>query len=375
MDKRIKLLFVLGSMHNGGTEAFAMNYFRNIDKRKFSIDFLVIQGDEEYFKEEIETAGSQIYHLFKTEERYVKRIKKIRTFFIEHEYDIVHIHSCSLQFMATVAYAAKHGKGNIVIGHAHSVGEPTGTWEDNIARYILKAIISHYLDYGMACSSDSARAKFTKKLICANRYFMMPNAIEIKKYGYDEKKRDKIREQYKLDDKLVVGIVGRLEKWKNQSFLLEAVQVVNQRREIYLMAIGDGDIREDLEMKAKRLGIADKVIFTGAVANANEYYSAMDLFCLPSYGEGFPFVLVEAQANGLKCLISDAITRETNVSGESKYLSIDNPKIWADAIDRYIGMRITEKSIQKIKEKYDIQFASKKLEHLYENLREKGRNR
>lgn len=366
MEKKIKLLFVLGSMHNGGTEVFVMNYFREIEKTKFDIDFLLVQGNEEYFKNEIETSGSHIYHLSNTNGgKYYKNIGKISNFFSEHEYDIIHIHSCSLRFLVLMAFFAKKKQTGIVIGHAHSVGEPTGSFVDYIARLIMKGMASHYLDYGMACSTDSAEGKYTKKFIQSNRYKMIPNAIDTKKYAFSDGIRRKIRNRYNLEDQFVIGIVGRLEKWKNQSFLIEATKIVQETADVYLMIVGDGDIRADLEKQAESLGLEDKVIFTGAVNNANEYYSAMDLFCLPSYAEGFPFVLVEAQANGLKCLISDTTTREVDISGTSIFLPIQDPKVWAENIVKNKNSRISPETIQRVKEKYDIHYSAKDLERYY----------
>lgn len=366
MDKKIKVLFVLGTMHNGGTEVFVMNCFRAVNKQKFDMDFMIVQGEEEYFKNEIEEAGSHIYHLSGLNDgKYEKCLKQIKNFFSHHKYDIIHIHSCSLRFLAVTTHASRMKKTGVVIGHAHSAGEPKGFWVDKMIRSLLKSYISHNIDYGMACSTDSAEGKYTNKFIHSNRYKMIPNAIDTSKYAYSVENSNRIRSQYGLNGKYVIGIVGRLDKWKNQSFLMEVIQIVNQTQEVFLMIIGDGDIREELDDKAKVLGVEDKVIFTGAVSEANEYYSAMDLFCLPSYVEGFPFVLVEAQANGLKCLISDKVSRETDISGTSEFLPIQNPNIWAEAVLRNYNSRISADAIQTVRKKYDIKYVVKVLERIY----------
>lgn len=369
MNDRIKVLYILGSMHNGGTEVFVMNFFRELDKKEIDCSFLVVQGNEEYYKQEIENQGAAFYHLSSlTNGKYKENVKSIRAFFKNHHYDIVHIHSCSLRFMYIMARETKKAHAGIIVGHAHSVGEPRGTIIDTMARKLLRANISKLLDYGMACSSDSAEGKYTQHFIASEKFMMIPNAIDTCRYSYDKEKRTIIRKKYCLENKYLVGIIGRLEKWKNQSFLMEAIQVANQKQEVYMMAVGDGDMREDLERKAKTLEIEDKVIFTGSVHNAYDYYSAMDLFCLPSYAEGFPFVLVEAQANGLKCLISDEITRETDISKMSEFLPINDCQIWADRIIANLDSRLSDEAIDLVRREYDIKYAAKQLQDYYKKI-------
>ena len=369
MKEKIKLLYVLGTMHNGGTEAFVMNFFRAIDKSAFEIDFLVVQGDEEYFKQEIEEAGSQIYHLSMSNDgRYEKNIRMMNAFFRNHKYDIIHIHSCSLRFLAITSCCARWNNTGKIIGHSHSIGEGKRTFVDSLVRCLLKLLVSQCIDYGMACSSDSAKEKFSKSMLKSDRYLMIPNAIDTSKYAYNETSREKIRKKYKLNEKYTIGVVGRLDKGKNQSFLMDAVRLANEENEVYMLIIGEGELRNELETKAKLIGLEEKCIFTGAVSNVSEYYSAMDLFCLPSYIEGFPFVLVEAQANGLKCIVSSNVTKETNISGQVAYLSISNCQEWAKCIINNRNSRLSVEQIDKVKDMYDTNHAVKGLEEFYRKI-------
>ena len=291
----------------------------------------------------------------------------MRQFLKNNHYDIIHIHSCSIRFLLQTTVTSRRENAGIIIGHAHSIGEATGSLYDRFLRLILKAIISNNINYGMACSKDSAIEKFSKKLISdPNRLKIFPNAIKTDRYSYNVERRISIRGKYNIRNKFVIGIIGRLEKWKNQSFLIDAVNIANHKQEVYLMIVGDGDIREELKEKAATLGISDKIIFTGAVDTAYDYYSAMDLFCLPSYAEGFPFVLVEAQANGLKCLISKEITEETDISQTSEFLPITDPQIWANRIIANIESRLPDESVELVRREYDIKYAAKQLQAFYE---------
>lgn len=374
--KKIRMLMVLGTMNNGGTEAFVMNYYGKIDKKKFDVDFLIIYGPNEYYRFEIEKLGGTIYHLsMEKTNRYWRNLRKIYFLLKHNRYDIVHIHACSLKCMIQISLPAKLAGNCKIIGHSHSMGEPKGSSMDAILRKFLKIIISRTVDLGMACSSEAGGEKYSDEFLRSDRYFIIPNAINTSTYTFNQEKRTRIRCQYHLEDSLVVGIVGRLEKEKNQTFLLDVLAELNQKCSVYLLMVGEGDIKADLKEKAEKLGVGQNTIFTGMVNDAYAYYSAMDVFCLPSYAEGFPFVLVEAQANGLKCLVSTNVTRETNVSGTVEYLPACDPKEWADRIVEIGKTRISDEARRRVEEKYDLNNTVRILENCYENLVLRGCNR
>lgn len=365
----IKILFVLNDLKNGGTEAFVMNYYRKLDEKRFYADFMVLSGDELYYADEIKAKGGKVIHI-STDNRknYFKNIYRVEKFLKENDYDIIHVNSCSLKFMAQIAFAARNSSKAKIIGHAHSVGEPQDNLIYKVSSAVLKRIIDSNIDYAMACSTESAEMRFYDKRIQSNMYAMIPNAIDTIKFEFSMENRNKIRRQYDVGEAIVIGIVGRLEKWKNQTFLLDVLKKVNELENTYLLMVGDGDIREELQSKAKMLGVSEHAIFAGLVDNAYEYYSAMDVFCLPSFGEGFPFVLVEAQANGLNCLVSSDTTTETNISGTVQYLDRFNVDLWAEKVISNARCRISEENINKVIETYDIENATRNLEEIYDEL-------
>lgn len=367
----IKILYALNDLKNGGTESFVMNYYRNLDRNRFHADFMILSGDELYYADEIRATGGKVIHISTDNKKdYLRNIYRVNSFLKQSDYDIIHINSCSLKFMAQIAFASKSSLGVKIIGHAHSVGEPKDTLKYKVSSWLLRNIIDYNIDYAMACSIDSAKMKFFKKRIQLDSFAMIPNAINTSKFEFSMESRNKIREQYNVGEAIVIGIVGRLEKWKNQSFLLDVLKKVNEIENTYLLMVGDGDIREELQNKAQMLGIVDRAIFAGVVDNANEYYSAMDVFCLPSFGEGFPFVLVEAQTNGLKCLVSSDVTVETNISGTVQYLDRFNVDLWVNEVISNARHRIAAENINRVIENYDIKNATRNLEKIYERLSE-----
>lgn len=367
MGNKKKILFLMGSMNNGGTESFVINYYRRINKELYQCDFLVIKGSEDYYQEEIQSLGGGYCHLYhKNTDRYIWQTGKVLKYLRSKQYDVIHIQSCSLRLMAFGGILSKITGCKKIIGHSHSVGEPRSSIIDKICRPLLIKFCSAILDYGFACSMGSGEGKYTKDFLASSKFSLIPNAIETEKFKFDAENRASIREKYGVEENvMLMGIVGRLEREKNQGFLIDILYGLPTKLNAKLIIIGDGYTKNDLVEKIKGLGLSDKVIFTGQVSDVYKYYSAMDIFCLPSFGEGFPFVLVEAQANGLKCFVSDDTSEETNISGDVEYLTIDDIEPWVEKINENGRKRISLQSVQKVIDEYDIDKNVGKLQYYY----------
>ena len=256
-----------------------------------------------------------------------------------------------------------------MVSHAHSVGEPKGTMADSMARYLLKWVLSNIIDVGCACSDMAGESKYTKKFIGSKKYRIVNNAIETDRYRYCLRRRNEIREALNIKDgDFVIGNVGRLEYEKNQTFLLDIFGIIlDKKPNAVLLLIGDGSLREILEEKAEKNGISSQVIFTGKCENAADYYHAMDCFVLPSHYEGFPLVLVEAQVNGLRCIVSENMSRNVNIAGGVKFLSLEmSPEIWAEEICIFGNDRMNTENVNKVILKYELNNEVLKLETIYE---------
>ena len=133
--------------------------------------------------------------------------------------------------------------------------------------------------------------------------------------------------------------VGRLVKEKNQLFLLEIIaEAKHQGLNFKLLLVGNGEDDCKLKRKAQKLGIADKVIFYGGSNSPEKLMNCMDCFVMPSIFEGFPVTLVEAQAAGLPCLVSDIVSKEVNVTGYVEFASLkESPCEWVKKISKLKG--------------------------------------
>lgn len=369
----IKVLQSVSSLGIGGNELSVMNFFRNIDKSQFQVDFLIYDERLE-FAEEVKAAGAKIYLCPQ------KKANKLVRMFIEakfayqtlkeNDYDIIHCNGCSFVNIMRATIPAKL-VGNVkIIAHGHSVGKLEKNPVERAIYAVFRGILSACVHLGFSCSDLVAKSKYTRKFIDSNKHVMIRNAIAVEKYCFNQKNRDDIRKQYGLENKMVIGHVGRLAQEKNQSFLLDVLVNLREKRDdAALLLVGGGAMMEELKEKAARLGIENDVVFTGSVFDAERYYSAMDVFAMPSLYEGLPFTAIEAQVNGLKCVLSDGITRTANISGDVQYASLSGGfGIWAEKICQCAESRSEKEKNQLVVEQYDIKKETLRLQEIYQSV-------
>lgn len=315
MVKRI--LHVVPNMNMGGLETFIMNVYRNINRDEFQFDFLEHYKEESYYDKEINELGGNIYHFdFRNNNNILRYIKNLNKFFKEHkEYEIIHCHMESIG--ALVFIIAKINGIKIRIGHAHT------DFTSNDLKGIIKRFTSMFFKYtttmNLACSNEAGRYLFGKK-----EFEVINNGIDIDKFEFNRTVRDNLRKEYNIDNKFVIGHIGRMDEGKNQKFLIEVFsKYLKINKEAVLVLVGDGKQKEELVKMIKKLKIEDKVLLLGVKGNANELYSMFDLFAFPSLYEGLGIVLIEAQINGVKTFTSKFVPRSTKISNMISYLKLD----------------------------------------------------
>ena len=329
----IRVLHVLGTTNLGGAESRIMELYRCIDRSKVQFDFLVHTREEGHYSKEIHELGGHIYSLPRFKVINLAEYKKaIRSFFREHqEFVAVQGHMTSTASIY-LPIAKKENPSIVTIAHARSAGVDKGAkgYVTKILRYSLKK----KADYCFTCSKEAGIAVFGKKWVEQGNVWTIPNAIDANRFRYNEAVRKEVREQLGIQDKFVIGHVGRFGFMKNHTYLVDIfAELCKQREDMALVLIGKGEEEANIHEKLTRLGIEDKVIFLGNRFDVERYYQAFDYFVFPSTFEGLPGSVAEAQAAGLHCLISDRITREVALTDLVSYRSIEEePRIWAEEI-------------------------------------------
>lgn len=358
MDNKIRVLQCVSNMDRAGIETMLMNYYRKIDRDKIQFDFLVNKKKPGDYDKEIIDMGGKIYVTPGLNPlKWFKYQKFMKNLFNDHpEYKIIHCQNETMGFPAL--YAAKKFGIPIRISHSHN------TIIRKDLKYFIKLLYKSKLKKNatnlVACSKTAGQFLFGEDV------YVIKNTIEADKFKYNDNIRKKIRENYCLHDKYVIGHVGRFEPQKNHSFLIDVFyEYLKINSNAVLMLIGSGSLYENIKNKVIKLKIEKNVLFIGNVANVNEYYQAMDVFVLPSQHEGLPVVGVEAQYSDLPCLFANNITTETEFN-DVEYLSINDTSIWVDKLNYYYVNRKKRKIINnKI---YDINNSYKELEKFYFNL-------
>lgn len=347
-------------MGRGGLETMLMNYYRHIDRSKVQFDFLVHRDFEADYDKEIQSLGGRIFHV----SRLVPWSKSYRTelkkFFREHpKYKIVHVHQDCLSSVAL--QCAQECGIPIRIAHSHNSNQDKN-WKYPIKRYYMKKIPDYATEL-FACSKLAGDWMFL-----GEHFDILYNAIDINEYKYSPVIANKLRQEFHLENCIVVGHVGRFNPQKNHSFLIDIFsECVQRNSNTKLLLVGDGEGRQKIQDKVRDLGIQDKVIFTGIRSDVNELLQAMDVFVFPSLYEGLPVTMVEAQAAGLPCVISDHISKECIVTSglvTGKSLN-ESPERWAEYVLQQ-SRRSRENHIEEIRTAgYDISTAAKQLESFY----------
>lgn len=363
MGEPIRVLHVVTYMGRGGLETMIMNYYRNIDRSKVQFDFLIHRDERWDYDDEIEKLGGKIYHLPRLNPFSAKYLKSLDNFFKEHnEYGIVHCHQDCLSGIV-LKYAKKNGVP-FTIAHSHSSNQNKNL--KYIIKLMAKKSIPKYADYLFACSKDAGQWMFN-----TDNFAILNNAIDTSCYIYNKEKSIQMKKRLGVEDKFIVGHVGRFRKEKNHSFIIDVFKEVSEiNKDSILLLVGDGEIMEDIKNKVRSLGLEEKVIFLGARNDVNDLMQIMDVFLLPSLYEGFGMVLIEAQASDLKCIVSDKIPNDGIISNKVKKLNLNSDiKNWVDEI---LNIKNTKRNVitDIEKSKYDIKPNAKYLERFYLELGE-----
>lgn len=356
----IRILHVVTYMGRGGLETMIMNYYRHIDRSKVQFDFLVHRDFRADYDDEIEALGGRIFRLPRLVPWSRCYLHTLEEFFCSHtEYKIVHVHQDCLS--SVILKIAQNCGVPVRIAHSHSSSQ------DKNIKYLVKLFykrkIPTYATHLFACGKDAGDWMFG-----GAQYSIVNNAIDTDLYSFDTEKRLKVRKKLGISsDDFVIGHVGRFNRVKNHNFLLDVfAEVKNREKKAVLLLVGDGDFRHEMEQKATSLGVTDSIIFTGVRSDVSDLMQVMDCFVFPSLYEGLPVTLIEAQAAGLPCVVSDRVSTECVKTDLVSHIPLqDGVAHWAEEIikTQCIARKVT--STQIIQAGYDITSNAKWIQKFY----------
>lgn len=362
VQKPIRVLHIVTYMGRGGLETMIMNYYRHIDRSKVQFDFLVHRDFEADYDREILDLGGKIYRISRLNPFSFKYHKELNDFFKNHpEYKIVHVHQDCMSSIALKA--AMKNNVPIRIAHCHSNSQNKNI-KYLIKRYYMKKT-PKYATNLFACGQEAGNWMFKN-----NKFQVINNAIDVKKYKYSRDVSNRYKEKYKLNNNLIIGHVGNFTVPKNHCFLIDIFnEILKINRNAILLLIGGGDRQDIVKEKVDEFGINDKVFFLGVRDDVCELMQVMDIFIFPSLYEGLGIAAIEAQAAGLPVLKSNNVPDECVLTSNVFTLSLtDNPELWAQKTLEIINeFKRKNVSTDIIKGGYDISSNAKWLENFYLN--------
>lgn len=342
-------------MDRAGLENMLMNYYRAVDKTKIQFDFLTHRPTEGAYDQEIESMGGKIYRAPRLyPQNYKNYFNFMREFFKEHtEYKIVHSHIDSMSYLPLLA--AKRAGVPIRIAHSHSTSTDFGL-KYPLKMFFRAKIPSVATNYA-ACTTDAGEYLFPKKQV-----MVIPNAINIEKYYFNEKVRREKRKELGLEKNYVIGHVGRFTRAKNHVFLIESfAEVVRKCEDVRLLLIGAGELEKNIRELILKKKLDNYIMILSKRDDVAELYQAMDIFAFPSLYEGLGMGAVEAQVSGLRCLVSDRVPWDAKISENTEFLPLEK-NVW---VDKLLGSRIKNQRETNYSEMYDVKKATVSLQEYY----------
>lgn len=350
-----RLLCLISNMNAGGAETFLMKLYRNLNRQEYQMDFCINVFEHCFYEDEILSLGGKIFRIPARTKHFFQHNKQLTDIVRNYHYERVLVVSSNATCFLDLKICQQSGVKIRAVRSSNSKCS-----DSMIGKIVHNYGVKHWSKYAnlkIAPSDLAALFLFGKDAVDKNDVLFLRNALDLNTYCFKPEGREKIRRELNIGkDTVVFGHVGRFYEQKNHDFLVEIFsEIVKRQKNSVLLLVGSGALEEDIRKKVDMLRIKDKVFFVGTRKDIPDLLSAMDVFVFPSFFEGMPNTVIEAQSTGLNCIISDTITREANITGNVIYLSLNETKEkWAEmALDLLAKPRMNIKN-DLIENGYDI---------------------
>lgn len=335
----VRVLHVFGRLDRGGAESRTMDIYRALDRNQVQFDFVAHTTQEGDFSQEIRMLGGNVFSVpkFRLYNAYGYQKAWRKLFLANPDYRIIHIHTTNSA--AIILTEAQRAGLPVRIAHARNASD--SSFIKRVVAWTTRRVLNQKSTHRFAVSRLAAGYVFGKRAVRLEQVRIIPNAIDVGRYRYRPVARENMIQTLRLENRLIIGHIGRFELQKNHRYLLSIFACIREHRSnAVLVLIGKGSLQPQIRALAEKSGYADDILFLGLRSDVPDLLQAMDILLLPSFHEGLPGVVLEAQAAGLPCLVSDRVTRECGiVPGLCEFLPIGgSPAVWADTLDRKMHM-------------------------------------
>ena len=360
IDQIIRVLHVGLSCNLGGIEN-VVHSWSEVLPDYIHFDFLNNGDCPIAFQKDFEARGCHVYNITSRTKNPLKSYREIYKIISKNRYDYVHHHMMSFSWPEPLMIT-QHISGSKAIAHCHTAGSSSLSFKYRVLDIYGRRMLSGAPLLRIACGYDAGVDMFHK-----DRFTVIKNGVNFKDCSFNQNSRKQIRERYKLSESdFVIGHVGRNSQVKNYYFIIDLfVDFIKIRPNSRLMLIGN--INDDLEFRniIRQKKLEKYIIFTGVLSEIKPYYSAMDVFILPSLYEGVSVAMIEAQISGLDCIVSNFVSKDADISGNVKYISIESTE---QGIMELINIKHRNRDLDKLllDNSYDLKITSQKIFNFYE---------
>lgn len=332
-----KILIFAPTSPSSGITQYILNILGELESADMRADILSFRNDR--LKKWTETHGTEYYEFDISMYKHTCAYRRFLKDVFSKGYDAVHFNLSGLSTLSILKIAKGCGVKKIIM-HSHSSFTDLPSKLRRIVfsnlHKVLRVFANRYYDVKCACSIPAAEWMYGKKQ--AKNALILNNAVDTEKFVYSQENAVEIRTKCGVKTKYLLGHVGRFTVQKNHAFLIDVFsELCKNRNDCTLMLVGNGEFLESIKNKVNALNLNERVLFVDFQEDIYKYYSAMDLLLLPSLFEGLPITLVEAQANGLSSLVSDAVTKECDLTGLTEFYPLaEGCNAWAQKISEML---------------------------------------
>ena len=327
MPEPIRVLQMTASLFRGGSQTMITNIYKAIDRDRIQFDFIVDHPELNDLQETVESLGARVFVMpeFKGG-NIIEVVKSWDKFFKEHpEYRIIHSHSRSYASIY-LPIAKRNGLKTII--HSHNTSNGSGI--KNLVKTMMQYPLRYVADYLFACSLNAGKWLYGEKAVTRDNFYILNNAIDAKKFRFIEETRLNYRKKFGFDNDIVYIQVGEFNEQKNHKFTVELFnEIIKKQRNGKLLLVGDGEYFDQIKSMINEHGLEQNILLLGRRSDVNNLLMASDYYLMPSNFEGLSVAAIEAQATGIKCLLSDCVSRDVDITETCEFIPLEIDK-WLD---------------------------------------------
>lgn len=352
---------------------------KHIDRSRLNFDYLVYHDKKTACEDQVYALGSRKLtasadHIRFRPLRRLVRMRVIRKLCRENQVRILHYNADNPADLTNII-AARLGGVKYVTLHSHNAAYGDVGRGEKLTGFLLKPLIPLFCDSLIGCSELAAGFMFPKTVLRKKKYEILPNGIELERYAYDPAVRAEARKRMGVEERFIIGHVGRFFWQKNHAFLIDVfARVCRNEPRALLYLFGVGPLMEEIRQKVDAMNLSDQVVFFGNSDQMDQMLQVVDVFAMPSLHEGLPVSAIEAQAAGVPCVFSENVTREADVTGGAAFLPLGDADEWARVI---LALRSGERKsgTEKLRAaRYDIRQTAEKIFEMYVGIGEQNRS-